>query len=89
MPSVSYTKRIDVWTGVSLTFVFAALLEMATVNYLVKQENISSQLLQYKMVQAMKKFNCHKLDIFARVAFPTTFFLFAIIYFVELHSDDN
>ncbi|XP_017490330.1 PREDICTED: glutamate-gated chloride channel-like [Rhagoletis zephyria] len=54
MPSVSYTKRIDVWTGVSLTFVFAALLEMATVNYLAKQENISSESRQYKMVQVDK-----------------------------------
>ncbi|KAH9395381.1 Glycine receptor subunit alpha-3 [Tyrophagus putrescentiae] len=73
MPSVSYTKRIDVWTGVSLTFVFAALLEMATVNYLVKQENISSQLLQYKMVQAMKKFNCHKWTFLPELPFQLLF----------------
>lgn len=91
MPPVSYTKRLDVWTGVSLTFVFAALLEMATVNYLAKQENISSESRQYKMVQVMKKINCHKMDIFSRVAFPAAFLLFVIIHSIDLcvHRGDH
>ena len=44
LPPVSYTKAIDVWTGVCLTFVFGALLEFALVNYASRSDQHSENL---------------------------------------------
>ncbi|CAL8082804.1 unnamed protein product [Orchesella dallaii] len=41
-PQTGYTKAVDKWTGICLTFVFAALLEFATVHYLSNRKEKNS-----------------------------------------------
>ncbi|CAN7983050.1 unnamed protein product, partial [Ixodes hexagonus] len=42
-PKTSYTKAVDVWTGICLTFVFAVLMYVASADYFTRQERTSSQ----------------------------------------------
>ncbi|XP_076062287.1 glutamate-gated chloride channel-like isoform X2 [Oratosquilla oratoria] len=54
LPPVSYTKAIDVWTGVCLTFVFGALLEFALVNYASRSDKHREKLKE-KMKEQLKQ----------------------------------
>lgn len=54
LPPVSYTKAIDVWTGVCLTFVFSALLEFALVNYASRSDQHKREMLSSALTQTQK-----------------------------------
>ena len=83
MPSVSYTKAIDNFTGYSLTFVFLTLLEFVTVVYVNKKCSSEGELPDSNTRQAkvFKKFENVKFDVISRIAFPVGYLLFVIIYF--------
>lgn len=54
LPPVSYTKAIDVWTGVCLTFVFSALLEFALVNYASRSDQHKREMLTSALTHTQK-----------------------------------
>lgn len=54
LPPVSYTKAIDVWTGVCLTFVFGALLEFALVNYASRSDQHKREMLTSALTQTQQ-----------------------------------
>ncbi|GBP11616.1 Glutamate-gated chloride channel [Eumeta japonica] len=93
LPPVSYTKAIDVWTGVCLTFVFGALLEFALVNYASRsdmhRENMkktrremeaAASMDYYKVWMSKFPTRSKRIDVISRITFPLVFTLFNLAY---------
>ena len=77
-PAVSYTKAIDVWTGICLTFAFTALVEFVLVSYSRPSSDGDSG---GKLGRVIRSVN---LDRLARVVYPVVFVLFVISYWCWL-----
>ncbi|XP_055350835.1 glutamate-gated chloride channel alpha-like isoform X1 [Paramacrobiotus metropolitanus] len=90
LPSATYTKAIDVWTGVCLFLIVASLLEFASVHYLLllqKYKSVNEQRLVSEPESQRKSFAfripsslAHKLDFLSRIIFPLAFLAFNILY---------
>lgn len=96
LPRVSYIKAIDVWMSMGLVFVFAALLEYAYINVQtrrhVKSTSMKGTIRQSKGPILTQNGNpdrradidflqrARQVDKISRVAFPTSFLLFNIVF---------
>lgn len=75
LPPVSYIKIIDIWTGMCVAFVFAALLETTIVHLTFIRQNRSA--LGKRWIRA------HYIDSVCRLAFPTAFGVLVFFFFAD------
>lgn len=90
LPATSYTKSIDVWTGVSLTFIMSALVEFVVVHFMAKRacgvsDSDSESAKKEPLVAACPrnddKPNCANcIDSIARISYPIAWVAFVLLY---------
>eukprot|EP00091_Calanus_sinicus_P018980 TRINITY_DN4541_c0_g1_i3.p1 TRINITY_DN4541_c0_g1~~TRINITY_DN4541_c0_g1_i3.p1 ORF type:complete len:363 (-),score=47.86 TRINITY_DN4541_c0_g1_i3:101-1189(-) len=80
LPSVAYTKAIDVWTGWCTLFIFCTFVVCVVINWLGEEEK-ESNLVKADAMNRWKNASVSlKIDYVARFVFPLAFILFNIIY---------
>jgi len=72
LPFTSYTKSIDVYTGVHVAFVFCALVECVLVDYMMRHRE--GGILRWKSRPDL-------IDKVSRVAYPAVYILFFIVHY--------
>lgn len=84
-PIVSYTKAIDCWTGMSLTFIMIAVIESIIAHYITKRGKNSQLNEVTPKTTCLNRWNQFtaggKLDLIMRIIFPIVFLLYGILYF--------
>lgn len=97
LPPVSYIKALDIWSGTCLLFIFAALLEYAVVNYVIRLDK-RNKANAGRSVPELEQRPCasctctcpswkhastsKKVDVISRFLFPVLFVIFNLVYWL-------
>jgi len=89
LPKVSYTKMIDVWTGICVTFHFFTFKHSVLVHYLTRFDKCDERKEHGKAVRNCRSGCCSKpwhewLDVVARIVYPALFVVFASFYWIHM-----
>ena len=88
IPAVSYTKAIDIWFTVCFLFVFAVLVEVATVEFL-RQRRQPADSGNEKDGDNRVSETGSKVDVVCKAVFPVVFSVFLLVYFAIYASADE
>ena len=83
MPQVSYTKVIDIWTRICLTFMFATLVLIVIEENLPQQKaEVDHCLIDGKPSTRRCQVKVSRFEKIARIVYPCVFTSFVVLYFI-------
>jgi len=82
-PQVAYVKAIDIYTGISMFFMVAAILETSTVMFVGRRRNDRVIDDSKKPIQFLQKSTAERIDCLACILFPLGYTIFNLLYFAQ------
>ena len=83
MPEVNYTKAIDIWTVICLTFMFVTLVLVVIVeNFPQQKDEVDQYLKDGKPFNRRCQVKVLRFEKMVRIVYPCVFLFFVVVYFI-------